>query len=115
MSGVLPPARQTTGPGPARRLGASAPPSGPAEIIPLESLAMRTDPPGWPTASSGRGGGDRPVPGGIGGSGRLLAMTYIADPSRYDGKMTYRRSGRSGLQLPAVSLGLGQDLGGEGP
>ena len=27
-------------------------------------------------------------------------MTYIADLDRYDGKMTDRRSGRSGLQLP---------------
>jgi L-glyceraldehyde 3-phosphate reductase len=42
-------------------------------------------------------------------------MTYIADPSRYDGKMTYRRSGRSGLQLPAVSLGLWQNFGDESP
>src|SRR6202522_4607782 len=42
-------------------------------------------------------------------------MTYIADPSRYDGKMTYRRSGRSGLQLPAVSLGLWQNFGDEAP
>jgi L-glyceraldehyde 3-phosphate reductase len=42
-------------------------------------------------------------------------MTYIADPSRYDGKMPYRRSGRSGLQLPAVSLGLWQNFGDESP
>src|SRR3984885_14252131 len=45
---VLPPARQTTGLGPARRLGGSAAPSGPPEIIPLESLALRTDPPPRP-------------------------------------------------------------------
>ena len=32
------------------------------------------------------------------------------DPSRYD-TMTYRRCGRSGLQLPAVSLGLWQNFG----
>ena len=42
-------------------------------------------------------------------------MTYIADPDRYDGKMPYRRSGRSGLQLPAVSLGLWQNFGDESP
>ena len=32
------------------------------------------------------------------------------DPARYD-TMTYRRCGRSGLQLPAVSLGLWQNFG----
>ena len=42
-------------------------------------------------------------------------MTYIADPVRYDGKMPYRRSGRSGLQLPTVSLGLWQNFGDESP
>jgi L-glyceraldehyde 3-phosphate reductase len=42
-------------------------------------------------------------------------MTYIADPVRYDGKMSYRRSGRSGLQLPTVSLGLWQNFGDESP
>src|SRR3984957_14707658 len=49
------------------------------------------------------------------GSGRLLPMTYIADLGRYDGKMPYRRSGRSGLQLPTVSLGLWQNFGDESP
>ncbi|MGC8035711.1 L-glyceraldehyde 3-phosphate reductase, partial [Salmonella enterica] len=33
-------------------------------------------------------------------------MSYIAESSRYDGRMPYRRTGRSGLLLPAVSLGL---------
>ena len=42
-------------------------------------------------------------------------MTYIADLGRYDGKMPYRRSGRSGLQLPTVSLGLWQNFGDESP
>jgi L-glyceraldehyde 3-phosphate reductase len=42
-------------------------------------------------------------------------MTYIADDGRYDGKMPYRRSGRSGLQLPTVSLGLWQNFGDESP
>ncbi len=50
-----------------------------------------------------------------GGSGRLFPMTYIADDGRYDGKMPYRRSGRSGLQLPTVSLGLWQNFGDESP
>jgi hypothetical protein len=39
-------------------------------------------------------------------------MSYIAEPSRYDGRMPYRRTGRSGLLLPAVSLGLWQNFGG---
>ena len=38
-------------------------------------------------------------------------MTYAASPARYD-TMQYRRSGRSGLQLPAISLGLWQNFGG---
>src|ERR1700690_4233428 len=37
-------------------------------------------------------------------------MTYGPDPQRYE-TMTYRRSGRSGLHLPAVSLGLWQNFG----
>jgi len=42
-------------------------------------------------------------------------MTYVAEPHRYDAKMPYRRSGRSGLQLPAVSLGLWQNFGDDRP
>ncbi|KKB77866.1 hypothetical protein VW35_14570 [Devosia soli] len=38
-------------------------------------------------------------------------MTYRADNARYD-TMKYRRSGRSGLKLPVVSLGLWQNFGG---
>ncbi|TPG18457.1 L-glyceraldehyde 3-phosphate reductase [Sphingomonas koreensis] len=37
---------------------------------------------------------------------------YAADADRYDGRMSYRRCGRSGLQLPAISLGLWQNFGG---
>ena len=36
--------------------------------------------------------------------------SYIANPSRYD-TMQYRRSGRSGLALPAISLGLWHNFG----
>src|SRR6185436_11781080 len=36
---------------------------------------------------------------------------YTPDPTRYD-SMTYRRSGRSGIQLPAISLGLWHNFGG---
>jgi L-glyceraldehyde 3-phosphate reductase len=42
-------------------------------------------------------------------------MTYVAALDRYDDKMPYRRSGRSGLQLPAVSLGLWQNFGDSSP
>ena len=41
-------------------------------------------------------------------------MTYLADDGRY-GSMTYRRCGRSGLQLPAVSLGLWHNFGEDKP
>ena len=37
-------------------------------------------------------------------------MTYLADDARYD-RMPYRRTGRSGLLLPSVSLGLWQNFG----
>ena len=42
-------------------------------------------------------------------------MSYEAAEDRYDEKMPYRRCGRSGLQLPAVSLGLWQNFGDESP
>ena len=41
-------------------------------------------------------------------------MTYVAAPDRYD-RLPYRRCGRSGLDLPAVSLGLWQNFGDETP
>ncbi len=41
-------------------------------------------------------------------------MTYLPADSRYD-EMSYRRSGRSGLKLPAISLGLWQNFGGDRP
>jgi L-glyceraldehyde 3-phosphate reductase len=37
-------------------------------------------------------------------------MTYRASDDRYD-SMTYRRAGRSGLKLPAISLGLWHNFG----
>jgi L-glyceraldehyde 3-phosphate reductase len=37
-------------------------------------------------------------------------MTYVPRSDRYD-RMRYRRSGRSGLQLPALSLGLWNNFG----
>ena len=38
-------------------------------------------------------------------------MTYLASPNRYK-DMIYRRCGRSGIKLPAVSLGLWHNFGG---
>src|SRR5580765_8075922 len=38
-------------------------------------------------------------------------MTYVAEENRYD-QIPYRRSGRTGLQLPSISLGLWQNFGG---
>ena len=39
-------------------------------------------------------------------------MPHVADDQRYD-SMTYRRVGRSGLKLPALSLGLWHNFGGD--
>ncbi|WP_022880609.1 L-glyceraldehyde 3-phosphate reductase [Gryllotalpicola ginsengisoli] len=41
-------------------------------------------------------------------------MTYLAAENRYS-SMPYRRTGRSGLQLPAISLGLWQNFGDAAP
>ena len=41
-------------------------------------------------------------------------MTYVASDERYD-TMPYRRCGRWGLKLPAISLGLWQNFGGDEP
>ncbi|WP_285749901.1 L-glyceraldehyde 3-phosphate reductase [Lentzea sp. NBRC 105346] len=41
-------------------------------------------------------------------------MSYLADSARYD-SMSYRRCGRSGLKLPAISLGLWHNFGGDRP
>ena len=41
-------------------------------------------------------------------------MPYLADDTRYE-RMQYRRSGRSGLKLPAVTLGLWYNFGGIDP
>jgi len=44
----------------------------------------------------------------------MSGMTYVAAPDRYD-RMRYNRCGRSGLRLPALSLGLWQNFGGDRP
>ena len=38
-------------------------------------------------------------------------MTYVPADDRYDNRMPYRRCGRSGVRLPAVSLGLWHNFG----
>ena len=40
---------------------------------------------------------------------------YKADTCRYDSGMQYRRCGRSGVMLPALSLGFWHNFGGCGP
>jgi L-glyceraldehyde 3-phosphate reductase len=42
-------------------------------------------------------------------------MTYIASPDRYEGTMQYRRTGRSGLDLPVLSLGHWHNFGDDRP
>src|SRR4051794_1825947 len=39
---------------------------------------------------------------------------YVPDPARYQ-RLPYRRCGRSGLKLPAISLGLWQNFGDDRP
>src|SRR5215204_5269249 len=41
-------------------------------------------------------------------------MTYVPAHDRYE-RMAYRRTGRSGLHLPAISLGLWHNFGGDVP
>ena len=42
-------------------------------------------------------------------------MGYLAAPDRYDGAMQYRRCGRSGLDLPVLSLGYWHNFGDDRP
>src|SRR5213078_1722859 len=42
-------------------------------------------------------------------------MNYVPAENRYDGQMPYRRCGRSGLKLPAISLGLWNNFGDDRP
>jgi L-glyceraldehyde 3-phosphate reductase len=41
--------------------------------------------------------------------------SYIPDSSRYDGRMPYRKCGRWGLKLPAITLGCWHNFGGDSP
>jgi L-glyceraldehyde 3-phosphate reductase len=42
-------------------------------------------------------------------------MSHQPNPTRYDGPMRYRRSGRSGLDLPLLSLGFWRNFGDDRP
>src|SRR5512141_2872437 len=42
---------------------------------------------------------------------RRTAMTYIPEETRYD-SMRYNRCGRSGIKLPAISIGMWHNFGG---
>jgi L-glyceraldehyde 3-phosphate reductase len=42
-------------------------------------------------------------------------VPWVADDERYDGRMPYRRCGRSGIQLPAISFGLWNNFGDDKP
>jgi L-glyceraldehyde 3-phosphate reductase len=44
----------------------------------------------------------------------LAPVRYAPEPARYE-RMLYRRCGRSGIQLPAISLGLWQNFGDDRP
>ncbi|MBI1256747.1 MAG: L-glyceraldehyde 3-phosphate reductase [Chloroflexi bacterium] len=44
-----------------------------------------------------------------------VSPDYTAAADRYDGKMPYNRSGRSGLKIPAISIGLWHNFSGVDP
>jgi len=44
---------------------------------------------------------------------RSMSDPYQPDPQRYDGRMPYRRCGRWGIQLPAITLGCWHNFGGD--
>ena len=41
----------------------------------------------------------------------MIEPVYQPSPSRYEGSMTFRRAGRSGVLLPALSLGMWHNFG----
>mgnify|MGYP003556304894 CR=1 FL=1 len=45
----------------------------------------------------------------------MINTVYSADEGRYSSGMQYRRSGRSGIMLPEISLGLWQNFGDTSP
>ncbi len=45
----------------------------------------------------------------------MMPVPHLTDEDRYDGRMRYRRLGRSGLVLPEISLGLWHNFGDDKP
>lgn len=45
----------------------------------------------------------------------MINPVYSASPDRYENGMNYRRSGKSGIMLPEISLGLWQNFGDTAP
>ena len=45
----------------------------------------------------------------------MINPVYTASPDRYENGMKYRRSGKSGIMLPEISLGLWQNFGDTAP
>ena len=45
----------------------------------------------------------------------MINPVYAASPDRYENGMKYRRSGKSGIMLPEISLGLWQNFGDTAP
>lgn len=43
----------------------------------------------------------------------MIEPLYQPSPSRYENGMIFRRAGRSGVQLPALSLGMWHNFGSE--
>jgi len=43
----------------------------------------------------------------------MIESIYKADENRYDGRMKFRRCGKSGILLPEISLGLWHNFGGD--
>src|SRR5436305_8795758 len=80
-------------------------PTSPATVAAPTPIAVTVAP--ISLRPAGRGKLARPT-------GRILEMTYVAADDRYE-HMRYRRSGRWGLKLPAISLGLWHNFGGDRP
>ena len=65
-------------------------------------------------AGHGASVNDRRLPRRPRAIAQTVGVTYVAAAGRYD-RMTYRRCGRSGIVLPAISLGLWQNFGHDRP
>jgi L-glyceraldehyde 3-phosphate reductase len=90
-----------------------------ALFVPVEGTGCAGTPPG--TSSACRPSPHADHSGSWTGrfAGSMSRVSYLADPRRYDTFGTdhslYRRCGRSGLDLPAISLGLWHNFGDDVP